>query len=163
MSYLPSFLPYQRRTFKSLSEAVDDLESTFNGQFSLGNNQIVILAEKGPAFGVTQNHPFQTHVLEMFGTDLPSVCAVSVVRTVLGSNSVGKSIAGVQGQDGRDMESHRGNDNIYGEGIGTDIVRVELDIVDGILNKIKSLGVGLVGLPVAGNQPLVSGEQLPQE
>lgn len=42
----------------------------------------------------------------------------------------------------------------------TDVVGIELDVVDGVFHEVHSLVVGFVALPVASDHPLVSGEEL---
>lgn len=66
---------------------------------------------------MTQNNPLQTDILEMFGTDLSSVCTINIVGRILSGNAIGESIAGVQCQNGRDMQSHGRNDDIYVKGV----------------------------------------------
>ena len=71
-----------------------------------------MLAKKSPSFGVAQDHPLQANIFEMLGTELACVCAVAVVRAVLSSNSIVKSISRVQGQNARDVQRDRRNDDI---------------------------------------------------
>jgi hypothetical protein len=43
-------------------------------------------------------------------------------------------------------------------GIGTDVVGIVLDVIDGVLDEVDSLGVSFVRFPVTCNHSLVSGE-----
>lgn len=58
---------------ESFSEAVDDLKSSFKGDFHLFGQSLIGLAEVGSSFGVTDNDPLDVDVLQLFRSDFTSV------------------------------------------------------------------------------------------
>ena len=59
---------------------------------------------------MTEDHPFQSNILEMLGTDLSSVCTEVVVRGILGRNLYIWMVKSFL--DGGDVEGDGGNDNV---------------------------------------------------
>lgn len=100
-------------TFKSLSEAVNDLKSTFQGKLSFGDNQVVLFAKECPALWMAKNDPLQSNIFEVFGTDFSSICSMSIVGSILSCNLIRKLVARVECQDLRNMKWNRGDDNVY--------------------------------------------------
>ena len=94
----------------------------------------------------------------MFGADLSSVGTQVVVGAILCGDLVLELLVVVEGEDGGDVEEDGWDDDICVGGEITDIVGIELDIVDGIFNEIEGLGVGEIGFPVAGDHSFVSRE-----
>ena len=111
---------------------------------------------------MAENDPLKSDILQVLGTDLSSVGAECVIGGVLSGNLVGQLIAGVECQDLRDMDGDGRDNDVCIILMGTDIVRVVFEGVDGVLDEVEGLGLGLVGLPVAGNHALVPGEGVQQ-
>jgi hypothetical protein len=90
-------------TFKGFSEAVDNFQSSFEGKFGFGDNQIILLPKKSPPLGMSEDDPLQTNILEVLGTDLSSVGSISIIGGILGCNSIGKFVSRVECKDLRDV------------------------------------------------------------
>ena len=108
----PCVLTNCTSTIEGLTEAVDDFESVFDGEFGLGDDEVVLFAEDGPAFGVAQDDPLKTNVLKVLGADLAGVGAEVVVRGVLGGHPPVVLVVGIEGQHSGDVEEHWRDDDV---------------------------------------------------
>mmetsp|Transcript_9601 Transcript_9601/g.17333 ORF Transcript_9601/g.17333 Transcript_9601/m.17333 type:complete len:214 (+) Transcript_9601:307-948(+) len=127
-----------------LSDAKHNLKTLGKCQLRLLGNKFAVLtshSEPLTAFGVTKNHPRDTHILELTGGDLAGVGAGSRQTAVLGGNF---NILPQRLKGDRDVNEGGTHDNL---GVGRD-GSSGIEFSDELLER----GDSSIGLPVSSDE-----------
>ena len=100
-----------KSTLKGLSKAVDDVKTIVEGEFCFWDNKVVSFLENGSSFRMSQNGPFESDILQMFGRNFTSVGSISEVGRIL--SWYFNIFVGVELLNQRDVEWDWSDDNVY--------------------------------------------------